>query len=130
MACDLCGAKGTPLADLLDGYKTDDIKAVCPECERVLNKKLWKIRAVLDGSMQSLLKRWMGERRAAAFSIASRHTTGAPANCPACKVEKRNAGGPAAPEPNLCKLTECQDKPRCKPCLVMDASYGVKGPDA
>jgi hypothetical protein len=36
------------------------------------------------------------------------------------------AGVEAAPAPNPCKLTECQGKPRCKPCLVMDASYGVE----
>jgi hypothetical protein len=28
-------------------------------------------------------------------------------------------------KPNTCKLTECQGKPRCKPCLAMDAAYGV-----
>jgi hypothetical protein len=91
MACDLCGAKGTPLANLLDGYKTEDIKAVCPACEKELNAKLWKIRAVLDGSMRTLLKRWMGEKRAAVFTDAAQHTLGAPANCPACKAA--NAGG-------------------------------------
>lgn len=27
-------------------------------------------------------------------------------------------------EPNTCKLTECQGKPRCRPCAVMDERYG------
>jgi hypothetical protein len=71
MACDLCGAKGTQLSDLLDGYKTSDIQAVCPTCVTELNGKLWKIRAVIDGSMRTMLKRWMGERRAAAFAGVS-----------------------------------------------------------
>lgn len=43
MACDLCGAKGTPLNDLRDQFATDDIRAVCPKCERVINQHLSKI---------------------------------------------------------------------------------------
>lgn len=68
MACDICGKRGTALADLLDGYKTADIKAICPECERIVNKQVWKIRDVQDGFLKTLVKRFMTER---ALSITS-----------------------------------------------------------
>lgn len=59
MACDICGKTGTSLNDLLDGYKTDEIKAICPECETTINKQLGKIRDVTHNIMRTLLKRFM-----------------------------------------------------------------------
>jgi hypothetical protein len=35
----------------------------------------------------------------------------------------RDVGRPAPERANACKLTECQGKPRCKPCMAMDAAY-------
>jgi hypothetical protein len=46
--------------------------------------------------------------------------------------EPLRAAMSSAPEakkpPNTCKLTECQGKPRCKTCLVMDGASGVPAP--
>ncbi len=62
MACDLCGAKGTPLNDLRDQFATDDIRAVCPKCERVINQHLSKIDSMWVRMRSALLKRFMSER--------------------------------------------------------------------
>lgn len=43
------------------------------------------------------------------------------------RVEAR-IGRTLAAAPNRCKLTECQGKPRCRPCLAMDAAYSAKEP--
>jgi len=63
MACDICDAKGTTLTDLRDDYKTADIQQVCPDCARLVNDKVWKIREMLDGVMKTLVRRFMTERR-------------------------------------------------------------------
>lgn len=59
MACDMCGKKGTDLESLNKGYKTDDIQNICPECVRIVNAHLWKIRGVTDGMCKTMLKRFM-----------------------------------------------------------------------
>lgn len=59
MACDICGSSEKTLVDLKDQYKTDHIKQICPDCERIINDHLWKIRAVTTKINQSLLKRFM-----------------------------------------------------------------------
>lgn len=63
MACDICGKVGTPLADLLEPYQTDDIKAICPECERVVNNQKSKLRRWTDTLLARLLKQFMLVRR-------------------------------------------------------------------
>jgi len=64
MACDICGKTGTPLADLLESYQTDDIKAICPECESIVNKKRGKLQSMVFNMLAVLLKRFMVEKRA------------------------------------------------------------------
>ena len=64
MSCDICGAKGTSLADLRDGYKTAEIQQVCPDCEKVINGHVWKVRAMLDGTLKTLMRRFMARRKA------------------------------------------------------------------
>lgn len=67
MACDICGANDKTLVDLRDEYKTKDIKQICPECESVVNKHLWKVRKVTDNILGDLMRRFMlrlkGERK-------------------------------------------------------------------
>jgi hypothetical protein len=63
MSCDICGKKGTPLADLLDVYKTDEVKAICYDCEKVVNARngvllTWALRL-----KSVLLKRYIKERQ-------------------------------------------------------------------
>ena len=63
MACDICGKTGTPLSDLRGIYQTDDIKAICPDCEKVVNKQLDSIQSMTGRLQRALLKRFMGERK-------------------------------------------------------------------
>jgi hypothetical protein len=62
VACDLCGKRGTPLADLLDIYVTDEVKQICPACEDVVNKHLRKVRGVTHNILVGLMKRFLSER--------------------------------------------------------------------
>ena len=59
MACDLCGKTGTHLTDLRDIYKSDSIQAVCPECEKIINKQLRKIQSTVVDIQISLFKRFL-----------------------------------------------------------------------
>jgi len=63
MACDICGKTGTSLSDLREIYQTDDIKSICPDCEKVVNKQLNSIQSVTGRLQCVLLKRFMGERK-------------------------------------------------------------------
>ncbi len=44
MACDICGKVGTSLTPLHGIYQTDDIKDICPDCEKIVNAQLSKIQ--------------------------------------------------------------------------------------
>lgn len=59
MACDICGKTGTTLNDLRGIYQTEHIKAICPECEQVVNKKLSAIQIMLGLQQRDLLKRFL-----------------------------------------------------------------------
>lgn len=63
MACDICGKSGTSLNDLLTLYQTDDIKAICSDCEKVLNKQLRSIQSMTVRMQCGLLKRFITERK-------------------------------------------------------------------
>jgi hypothetical protein len=64
MACDICGKTGTPLSDLREIYQTDEIKVMCPDCEKVVNKQLRSIQDMTGRMQRALLKLFMGERKA------------------------------------------------------------------
>lgn len=59
MACDICGKTGTYLTDLRDIYQTEDIKQMCPECGKIVNKQLGKIQSMTGKMQRSLLKNFM-----------------------------------------------------------------------
>ncbi len=63
MACDICGKTGTRLEDLLSIYQTDDIKQICPECGKDVNKQLDKIKKLTSGLTRTFLKRFMKIKR-------------------------------------------------------------------
>jgi hypothetical protein len=63
MACDICGKTGTPLSDLREIYQTDDIKSICHDCEKVVNKQLGSIQSMTGRLQRVLLKRFIGERK-------------------------------------------------------------------
>jgi len=59
MACDICGKTGTSLSDLRSAYATSDIKSICPDCEKVVNRQLSKIQTVTSRMVIDLLKRFI-----------------------------------------------------------------------
>lgn len=63
MACDICGKTGTPLADLLAAYSTDDIKQICPDCESVVNRKNGALLSLVLNIKTDLLKRFIREKK-------------------------------------------------------------------
>lgn len=63
MACDVCGKKGTTLNDLLKQYSTNDIKAVCPDCERVINKQHSELTDAVFKIRAEWLKRFIRNRK-------------------------------------------------------------------
>lgn len=65
MACDICGKTGTHLVDLLDAYQTSDIKAICPACEKVVNRKNGKLLTMVLNIKSDLMKRFIQETRSA-----------------------------------------------------------------
>lgn len=64
MACDICSKNEKTLVDLRQEYQTENVKQICPECEKTINDHLWKIRAVTTKMNQSLLKRFMEAMKA------------------------------------------------------------------
>lgn len=61
MSCDICGANDKPLTNLLDTYRTKEIAQICPECEKIVNRKLLDIRVLTHGILKDLMKRFMAE---------------------------------------------------------------------
>lgn len=66
MACDICGKNDAPLVDLLDQYKTSDIKQICPDCEAIVNRKNGRLMILVAGIKSHLLNRFMSELKAKA----------------------------------------------------------------
>lgn len=60
MACDLCGKTGTTLEDLRPQYQTQTVKALCPECIRLINKHLDKARTLGLNIAEELVRARLG----------------------------------------------------------------------
>lgn len=63
MACDICGKTGTPLVDLLDSYKTNEIQSICPTCEKIVNDQKRKLQSWTSTLLFRLLKQFMQKRK-------------------------------------------------------------------
>lgn len=63
MSCDMCQKTGTELNSLLGIYQTDEIKMLCPECEKIITKQLKRAQSVAHNIQCGLLKRFMAEFR-------------------------------------------------------------------
>ena len=63
MACDVCGNTGTPLVDLLPKYQTKYIKAVCPNCERIINRQHSKITELTFKIRDALVNKFIQNRK-------------------------------------------------------------------
>jgi hypothetical protein len=59
MACDLCGKKGVALIDLREQYKTEDVAAICPDCERIINKQLRKVQDFAFNLIPKLMRQYL-----------------------------------------------------------------------
>jgi hypothetical protein len=66
MACDTCGKVGTDFNDLREIYQTSEVKSICPDCEKVINKQLGKLQAAASNIQINLLKRFINMLRAKA----------------------------------------------------------------
>lgn len=44
MACDVCGNNDKRLEPLREIYATKEVRQICPDCEKVINKELRKIQ--------------------------------------------------------------------------------------
>lgn len=64
MSCDLCGkTTAEPLNAIRDCYQTDHVKAVCGDCERLLNKHLSTTREKTHGLLCALMRKFIKERQ-------------------------------------------------------------------
>lgn len=71
MACDICGATGQAHIDVRPNYQTDEIKAICPGCEKVVNEQAYKLMSWAQKLREELCKRFMRERRAKFLNLRS-----------------------------------------------------------
>lgn len=64
MSCDLCGkVTSEPLNNIRDSYQTDQVKAVCNDCEGLLNKHLYKVREKTHGLLCALMRKFIKENK-------------------------------------------------------------------
>lgn len=64
MSCDLCKCiTDKALNPLRDQYKTEHVKQVCDDCERDINKHLYKVRGVTTNLMYVLMRKYIANRR-------------------------------------------------------------------
>ena len=59
ITCDICNEHPSAIVDLKQQYQTEDIKQICPSCEKVINKQLGKMHQLAAEMNQSLIKRFM-----------------------------------------------------------------------
>lgn len=69
MACDICGQTGKPLTSLRDSYQTAEVKDICYDCEKIVNRQHSKLLSMVLNILADLLKRFITEKRAKAVSI-------------------------------------------------------------
>ena len=48
MACDICKNNTKSLVDLREIYQTEEVRQVCPDCNKVLDKELSKIQSAVS----------------------------------------------------------------------------------
>lgn len=63
MACDMCGKRGVGLVILNDGYQTDEVKDICRECEKSLERHLSRMLRQTDGILRTFMKRFVMNKR-------------------------------------------------------------------
>ena len=59
MACDICGKATTNLKALLERYQSADIKMICPECLKTVNKQHSDLLVVVLKIRDGWLNEWI-----------------------------------------------------------------------
>lgn len=59
MSCDVCGCRSEKLIPLRDIYQTEEIKELCPDCEKIVNKKLSALQSAVSQIQRGWMKRFM-----------------------------------------------------------------------
>lgn len=57
--CDTCGKESDDLQTLRESYRTKDVKEVCPDCEKIINDQLYKVRRLQSKMTFSLMQRFI-----------------------------------------------------------------------
>lgn len=63
MACDLCGKVKVGVEELKLSYQTDEVKMICDECEKIVDKELTKISKWTDRMRSALLSRYFNQKK-------------------------------------------------------------------
>lgn len=66
--CDVCGNEDDHITSLREIYQTEAIKHACPECTKILNKRLDDIRSLLSNVRCGWFKRFIVGLKARSFS--------------------------------------------------------------
>jgi len=65
MTCDICKCNTKSLTDLQEIYQSAEVKQVCPDCEKVLDKELRKIQSAVTniqiGWLKNRIKQLIGK---------------------------------------------------------------------
>jgi hypothetical protein len=59
MACDICGKATTDLEALLERYQAPDIKMICPDCLKTVNKQHSDLLTVVLKMRDGWLNEWI-----------------------------------------------------------------------
>ncbi len=67
--CDICGTTSSlyEMTDLLDSYRTDDIRSLCRSCEKWVNAELWKIRDENCETLKERIRERAGRKKSAGW---------------------------------------------------------------
>lgn len=71
MACDTCGKTGKPIDNILEIYQTDEIKQICDDCARTVNKHLHKLQRMTGLIQRDLLRSFLRRLRGEAAAVRS-----------------------------------------------------------
>ena len=58
-SCDVCGCRTEILIELREIYQTNEIREICPDCEKIVNKKLSALQSAVSQIQLGWMKRFM-----------------------------------------------------------------------
>lgn len=66
--CDICNGHSAYVNEVRAIYRTDAIRDICSDCEKIVNKQLGRIQESHGKAQRSLLKRFMAALRGKHFN--------------------------------------------------------------